>query len=82
MGDHLEIIIFCSILLILLNSLISLSELHKTPSTLWWNKDMNEWIPEAKFVHIGDQTWHCFLIISRLLWPKRAAGQNMQIYEV
>ena len=31
MGDHLEIIIFSSILLILLNSLISLRELHKTP---------------------------------------------------
>ena len=31
MGDHLEIIIFSSILLILPNSLISLSELHKTP---------------------------------------------------
>ena len=33
MGDHLGIIIFSSILLILLNSLISLSELHKTPIT-------------------------------------------------
>ena len=32
MGDHLEIIIFSSILLILLNGLISLSELHKTPN--------------------------------------------------
>ena len=32
MGDHLGIIIFSSILLILLNSLISLSELHKTPN--------------------------------------------------
>ena len=35
MGDHLEIIIFPSILLILLNtlnSLISLSELHKIPN--------------------------------------------------
>ena len=31
MGDHLEIIIFSSTLLILLNSLISLTELHKTP---------------------------------------------------
>ena len=34
MGDHLEIIIFSSILLILLNSLISLSELHKSPITM------------------------------------------------
>ena len=31
MGDHLEIIIFSSILMILLNSLISLTELFKTP---------------------------------------------------
>ena len=34
MGDHLEIISFSSILLILLNSLISLTELHKTPN-IW-----------------------------------------------
>ena len=29
-------------------------------------------LKEAKFVHIGDQTWHCFLTILRPLWPKRA----------
>ena len=33
MGDHLEIIIFSSILLILLNNLISLTESYKTPIT-------------------------------------------------
>ena len=32
MGDHLEIIFFSSVLLILLNSLISLRELYKTPN--------------------------------------------------
>ena len=32
MGDHLGIIILSSVLLILLNSLISLRELHKTPN--------------------------------------------------
>ena len=32
MGDHLEIIIFSLILLILINSPISLRKLHKTPS--------------------------------------------------
>ena len=32
MGDHFGIIIFSSILLILRNSLISLTELHKSPN--------------------------------------------------
>ena len=43
MGDHLEIIIFSSILLILLNSLISLTELHKTPSVTVYEIEACDW---------------------------------------
>ena len=57
MGDHLGIIIFSSILLILLNSLnclISLSELQKTPNDYFMKCCMGMVLGRIKSVLLGE----------------------------